>query len=55
MTAVELNDEFKKILEYGYILGTENKTIKATEFIEELSVKLKVLLENNSDPVKEQF
>ena len=46
MTAVELNDEFKKILEYGYILGNENKTIKASEFIEEISARLKVLLEN---------
>jgi len=51
MTAIELNDEFKKILEYGYILGNENKTIKAAEFIEEMSAKLRVLLENNNAPV----
>ena len=46
MTALELNDEFKKILEYGYTLGNENKTIKASEFIEEISAQLKVLFEN---------
>lgn len=48
MTAVELNEEFKKILEYGYKLGNENRTIKANEFIEELSAQLKVLLENTN-------
>ena len=49
MTALELNDEFKKILEYGYTLGNENKTIKASEFIEEISTQLKILLENSKN------
>lgn len=46
MTAVELKEEFKKILEYGYTLGNENKNINSSEFIEEMSAQLKVLLEN---------
>jgi len=46
MTAVELKEEFKKILEYGYTLGNENKNIKSSEFIEEMSAQLKVLLED---------
>ncbi|MFJ7825391.1 hypothetical protein [Psychrobacillus sp. NPDC096623] len=46
MTALEIKEEFKKILEYGYTLGNENKTIKASELIEELSTQLKVLLDN---------
>lgn len=45
MTAVELNEEFKRILEYGYTLGNENSTIKTSELIEELSSRMKVLLE----------
>ncbi|MEK3952609.1 hypothetical protein [Psychrobacillus sp. FSL K6-1464] len=49
MTAIELNDEFKKILEYGYILGNENKTIKANEFIDEMSAQLKVLFERTKE------
>lgn len=51
MTVIKLNDEFKKILEYGYILGNENKTIKANEFIDEMSAQLRVLFEKNNDPV----
>lgn len=47
MITTELNEEFKKILEYGYVLGTENKTIKASELIEELSEQLRRMLEKN--------
>ncbi|WP_342600235.1 hypothetical protein MHB48_03835 [Psychrobacillus sp. FSL H8-0483] len=46
MITTELNEELKKILEYGYTLGNENRTIKVSEFIDELSAQLKVLLEN---------
>lgn len=49
MTAIELNNEFKKILEYVYILGNENKTIKANEFIDEMSAQLRVLFEKNNE------
>lgn len=49
MVPAELNEEFKKILEYGYVLGNENKTIKANEFIDELSERLRGMLEKNSD------
>lgn len=47
MITTELNEEFKKILEYGYVLGTENKTIKAGELIAELSEQLRRMLEKN--------
>ncbi|QUG40656.1 hypothetical protein KD050_15310 [Psychrobacillus sp. INOP01] len=46
MITTELNEEFKKVLEYGYTLGNENKTIKESEFIDELSAQLKVLMDN---------
>lgn len=36
MTALEIKEEFKKILEYGYTIGNENKNIKVSEFIEEM-------------------
>ncbi|MEK3978565.1 hypothetical protein MKY37_05640 [Psychrobacillus sp. FSL K6-2836] len=49
MITTELNEEFKKVLEYGYVLGTENKTIKANELIEELSEQLRGMLEKNKD------
>lgn len=49
MITTELNEEFKKILEYGYIVGNENKTIKATELIEELSEQLRGMLEKKKD------
>jgi len=49
MVPAELNEEFKKILEYGYVLGNENKTIKANEFIDELSERLRGMLEKNSE------
>ncbi|MFJ7825425.1 hypothetical protein [Psychrobacillus sp. NPDC096623] len=48
MTTVELNEEIIKVLEYGYTLGNENKTIKASELIDELSEQLKILFKDTS-------
>ncbi|WP_419961212.1 hypothetical protein [Psychrobacillus sp. BM2] len=49
MITTELNEDFKKILEYGYVLGTENNTIKADELIEELSEQLRGMLDKNKE------
>lgn len=47
MSTAELQEEFKRILEYGYRRGNENDSIKTDEFIEELSEQLRKLLDKN--------
>ncbi|WP_192797464.1 hypothetical protein [Psychrobacillus glaciei] len=47
MTTEELQEEFKRILEYGYRRGNENDLIKTDDFIGELSEQLINLLDNN--------
>lgn len=47
MTSEELQEEFKRILEYGYLRGNENELIKTDDFIGELSKQLLNLLEKN--------
>ncbi|MFJ7970243.1 hypothetical protein [Psychrobacillus sp. NPDC096389] len=47
MSTAELQEEFKRILEYGYRRGNENDSIKTSEFIEELSEQLRKMLDKN--------
>lgn len=49
MTTAELQEEFKRILEYGYQRGNENDTIKTDEIIQELSDRLRDLLDKNRE------
>jgi len=44
---VELQEEFKRILEYGYRRGNEKDSIKMADFIGELSKQLSILLDKN--------
>ncbi|MFJ8064737.1 hypothetical protein ACIQYS_08905 [Psychrobacillus sp. NPDC096426] len=47
MTTAELQEEFKRILEYGYHLGNENDSINTDDIIRELSEQLRNLLDKN--------
>ncbi|WP_185907944.1 hypothetical protein [Psychrobacillus soli] len=47
MTTAELQEEFKRILEYGYLRGNENDSIKTDDIIRELSEQLRNLLDKN--------
>jgi hypothetical protein len=47
MTTAELQEEFKRILEYGYRRGNENDSIKTDDFIGELTEQLRNLLDKN--------
>jgi len=47
MTTAELQEEFKRILEYGYHRGNENDSIKTDDIIRELSEQLRNLLDKN--------
>lgn len=47
MTTEELQEEFKRILEYGYRRGNEDVSIKTDDFIGELSEQLINLLEKD--------
>ncbi len=49
MTTAELQEEFKRILEYGYQRGNENDSIKTDDIIQELSERLKDLFDKNKD------
>ena len=49
MTTAELQEEFKRILEYGYRRGNENDSIKTDDIINELSERLRNLLDKNKD------
>ena len=50
MTTVELQEEFKRILEFGYRRGNENDSIKMADFIRELSEQLRI--EFNKDEIE---
>ncbi|MDI2587582.1 hypothetical protein OR571_10790 [Psychrobacillus sp. NEAU-3TGS] len=47
MTTAELQEEFKRILEYGYNRGNENESIKTDDIIKELSEQLRSLLDKS--------
>lgn len=47
MTTAELQEEFKRILEYGYQRGNESDSIKTDDIIRELSEQLRSLLDKN--------
>ncbi|GGA20087.1 MULTISPECIES: hypothetical protein [Psychrobacillus] len=47
MTTAELQEEFKRILEYGYNRGNENDSIKTDDIIKELSEQLRSLLDKS--------
>ncbi|SER70554.1 hypothetical protein [Psychrobacillus sp. OK032] len=47
MTTAELQEEFKRILEYGYHRGNENDSIKTDDIIRELSEQLRNLLDKS--------
>lgn len=49
MTTAELQEEFKRILEYGYHRGNENDSIKTDDIIKELSERLRDLLDKNKE------
>lgn len=44
METAKLQEEFKRILEYGHRRGNENNSIKTDDFIRELSEQLSNLL-----------
>lgn len=44
MVSDEIQEEFKRILEYGIRLGNENESITVHELVDELTVKLRNLM-----------